>query len=227
MTRTPENTVDWEWANQRLTLPIRDAVALSLGCEISTLVIPNPKWNSNPLVAPTEYLGRVAQTYEAVRAGALVSLTTDQKSTPFDINADFFDAQHWEVSLVEFRRFCDGRCWSVPEQFAPNGYVVSPPLSVHVASSIQAPNDVPLHEHQRRLARFYALGGRLEGSPKNPRFVGFESLIRAEKDEKRSRIDKKTVRKDLLRALKEEQEAKREGANTRPNLASPFPWSNI
>lgn len=116
--------IDWTWANERLTLPIYNAVSLSLGYEINALAPVDQAWVGRPFVQPPEdYKQRVATTYEAVRMSMLSCHTTTKNGATFDLAAKFSDAQFWEVSTVEFRRFCDERGWQVPSDFLPNGYV--------------------------------------------------------------------------------------------------------
>lgn len=116
--------IDWTWANERLTLPIYNAVSLSLGYEINALAPVDQAWVRRPFVQPPEdYKQRVATTYEAVRMGMLSCHTTTKNGATFDLAAKFSDAQFWEVSTVEFRRFCDERGWQVPTDFLPNGYI--------------------------------------------------------------------------------------------------------
>lgn len=115
--------VDWDWANESLLLPIFVAVGLSLGYEINTLAPVDQKWKDRPFVEPPkEYKSRVRTTYEAVRMGRLHCTTSNKREATFDIEASFPDAQFWEVSLVEFRQFCDERNWQVPPEFSPVGY---------------------------------------------------------------------------------------------------------
>lgn len=122
--------VDWDWANERLTLEIFNAAALSLGYEINSLAPIDHSWAKGAFIQPPEdYKQRVSATYEAVRMGALSCRTTTQKGATFDITASFSEAQFWEVSTVEFRHFCDDRGWIVPEKFIPNGYASAAPGS--------------------------------------------------------------------------------------------------
>ena len=132
--------VDWDWANAQRTLPIFSAVALSLGHDIEVLAPLHQKWRDRPFVEPPkDYALRIAATHQAVRDGTLKSHSTSQAGAPFDVNADFADAQCWEISLLEFRHFCDERGWQVPAEFCPVGYAptapAEPPQAVPAESS--------------------------------------------------------------------------------------------
>lgn len=115
--------VDWAWINERLKLPIFEAVGVSLGYELGTLAPVGRAFTNRPFVQPPEdYRVRVATTYEAVQMGLLQCNSTDIDGASFDPRASFDEGQFWEVSTVEFRRFCDERGWQVPAEFRPNGY---------------------------------------------------------------------------------------------------------
>ena len=115
--------VDWAWINERLKLPIFEAVGVSLGYELGTLAPVGRAWKGRPFVQlPEDYRVRVAATYEAVQMGLLPCNSTNIDGASFDPRASFDEGQFWEVSTVEFRRFCDERGWQVPAEFRPNGY---------------------------------------------------------------------------------------------------------
>lgn len=136
----PTVPVDWEWANAMQTLPIFSAVALSLGHDIEVLAPLHQKWRDRPFVEPPkDYALRIAVTHQAVRNGTLKSHSTSQAGAPFDVNADFADAQCWEISLLEFRHFCDAMGWRTPAEFRPTGYAPTEDAPQAVPAAEDAP----------------------------------------------------------------------------------------
>ena len=169
--------IDWGWANSLPTLPIFTAVGLSLGYEIEVLAPLHQKWRGKLFVEPPkDYALRIAATYQAVRAGMLKSCSTVlQSGAPFDINAAFADAQCWEISLLEFRRFCDERGWQVPAEFVPVGYAptapAEPPQGVPAESSASSAPDTskgtPSKLTEADKAEILRLYDRGRGTPVN------------------------------------------------------------
>lgn len=170
----PTVPVDWDWANAQRTLPIFSAVALSLGHDIEVLAPLHQKWRDRPFVEPPkDYALRIAATHQAVRDGTLKSHSTSQAGAPFDVNADFADAQCWEISLLEFRHFCDAMGWRTPTEFRPTGYAPTeePPQGVPAESSASSAPDTskgtPSKLTEADKAEILRLYDRGRGTPVN------------------------------------------------------------
>jgi len=68
----------------------------------------------------------VAPTHDVARAGGLeLLLLPDRHGQNFDASADVRNCEHWEITILSFRQFCDLQGWDVPDEFRPVGYVVS------------------------------------------------------------------------------------------------------